>query len=666
MKTVRIRVGIKAFLSDGPKDTIEIHKHLNTTMRYGTTIRQLGNILSKDKDIVKVGNPMGGRRFRMDVWAVKDWVKKNIEGWKEGAEVLLDMTYSTRPLIFDVKMNVDTCVIGVSNEIMFSPLMNDLNFYNKNSKKIEHAEWMEGGLSRLHPAIRSIVNLNFRENVDFLIPNFSIGAELELRQTANESKMVRLHLSPFDVSYYFDKYLRKELAMEEVNLIDSKGNQLGDIIRLKSVPVPAFQIEPLEDSIIDGQGMEIIGRIGLSGGSIELPKWFCNLSKRFVKSRFQHSWSIDNIEVSKIEAIWGVRRAARDVPAIWVEELNNIGESDFTLLNRRIGLTKNDIDIRWNWFIHGDYGQNITDEMASRMEKLNGRKGELRINNTTGLLMTQIKSSSREWKLLREEGLFKGTYLVLQIMLNQSKSVAVLEPSTDVKSGSLLRLPRPDLSEIGLSPKTLSPEHNSELFAPLSSFIGWSISHLSRLKNDEEVEYLTKDLLGIVRKVMDGLEWDRRKNREGMMRLSEEISASPSIIAKTQLTPDDLFQDSDWPYISTFSELLDVVAESIVFAMIYLCKYDEYRNEIRINDSNAALELLRMILSPMELIDVKGQIAGYSPNRRSILSRELTDIFLHGFCLNIEMKSSQNESEIFFNRYSLIKSVNSSNSLISK
>ena len=55
MKTVRIREKIKKYLGDRPRNTAEILEHINSTMRHGTTSQQLGNVLSKDKDIVKVG-----------------------------------------------------------------------------------------------------------------------------------------------------------------------------------------------------------------------------------------------------------------------------------------------------------------------------------------------------------------------------------------------------------------------------------------------------------------------------------------------------------------------------------------------------------------------------------------------------------------------------------
>ena len=55
MKTMRIRARVKQYLSNGPKTTTEILEHINETTRHGTTTQQLGNVLSKDKDITKVG-----------------------------------------------------------------------------------------------------------------------------------------------------------------------------------------------------------------------------------------------------------------------------------------------------------------------------------------------------------------------------------------------------------------------------------------------------------------------------------------------------------------------------------------------------------------------------------------------------------------------------------
>ena len=61
MRTTRLRQKIKKFLhSRGEANTTEILEHVNTTMRHGTTPQQLGNVLSKDKDIMKVATTKRG------------------------------------------------------------------------------------------------------------------------------------------------------------------------------------------------------------------------------------------------------------------------------------------------------------------------------------------------------------------------------------------------------------------------------------------------------------------------------------------------------------------------------------------------------------------------------------------------------------------------------
>ena len=61
MRTTRLRQKIKKFLDDrGEANTTEILEHVNSTMRHGTTPQQLGNVLSKDKDIMKVSTTKRG------------------------------------------------------------------------------------------------------------------------------------------------------------------------------------------------------------------------------------------------------------------------------------------------------------------------------------------------------------------------------------------------------------------------------------------------------------------------------------------------------------------------------------------------------------------------------------------------------------------------------
>ena len=60
MRTTRLRQRIKKYLEQvGEAHTHQIQEileHINSTMRHGTTPQQLGNVLSKDKDIVKISS----------------------------------------------------------------------------------------------------------------------------------------------------------------------------------------------------------------------------------------------------------------------------------------------------------------------------------------------------------------------------------------------------------------------------------------------------------------------------------------------------------------------------------------------------------------------------------------------------------------------------------
>lgn len=94
MKTVRIREKIKKFLAERPRNTAEILEHINTTMRHGTTSQQLGNVLSKDKDIVKVGyikrSGILSGGYDICEWATRNWVSDNCPDWKDGQPFLLN------------------------------------------------------------------------------------------------------------------------------------------------------------------------------------------------------------------------------------------------------------------------------------------------------------------------------------------------------------------------------------------------------------------------------------------------------------------------------------------------------------------------------------------------------------------------------------------------
>ena len=98
MKTVRIREKIKVFLAERPRNTAEILEHINSTMRHGTTSQQLGNVLSKDKDIVKVGyikrSGILSGGYDICEWATVTWVQGNVPGWQQGDPIILDKASS--------------------------------------------------------------------------------------------------------------------------------------------------------------------------------------------------------------------------------------------------------------------------------------------------------------------------------------------------------------------------------------------------------------------------------------------------------------------------------------------------------------------------------------------------------------------------------------------
>ena len=76
MRTTRLRQKIKKFLDvRGEANTTEILEHVNSTMHHGTTPQQLGNVLSKDKDIMKVATPKRGGaragRYEICVWQLR-------------------------------------------------------------------------------------------------------------------------------------------------------------------------------------------------------------------------------------------------------------------------------------------------------------------------------------------------------------------------------------------------------------------------------------------------------------------------------------------------------------------------------------------------------------------------------------------------------------------
>jgi len=82
MKTVRIRQKISDYLSERPRNTVEIQEHINSTMRHGTTSQQLGNVLSKDKHVIKLGfvkrSGILSGGYDICEWATVDWVQEHM------------------------------------------------------------------------------------------------------------------------------------------------------------------------------------------------------------------------------------------------------------------------------------------------------------------------------------------------------------------------------------------------------------------------------------------------------------------------------------------------------------------------------------------------------------------------------------------------------------
>ena len=74
MKTTLIKRKVHRLLCDQiPRSTTQIMEHINEITRHGTTSQQLGNVLAKDKHIIKAGRvQQGGVRY--GTYAVNSWV----------------------------------------------------------------------------------------------------------------------------------------------------------------------------------------------------------------------------------------------------------------------------------------------------------------------------------------------------------------------------------------------------------------------------------------------------------------------------------------------------------------------------------------------------------------------------------------------------------------
>ncbi len=89
MRTARLRQNVKKYLlENGQANSTEISEYVNSTMRHGCTMQQLGNVLSKDKDIAKVGTirkagALSGR-YEMCIWSLSpNYVKETEQTFGE-------------------------------------------------------------------------------------------------------------------------------------------------------------------------------------------------------------------------------------------------------------------------------------------------------------------------------------------------------------------------------------------------------------------------------------------------------------------------------------------------------------------------------------------------------------------------------------------------------
>jgi len=111
MRTKRLRMNIRNYLDGkippswiekgvidrnaGPASTHEILDVYNGVTRHGTTPQQLGNVLSKDEHIIKVGSTrvsgsgLSGR-YTICMWASDDYVLSLIPDFKKGDRVIMD------------------------------------------------------------------------------------------------------------------------------------------------------------------------------------------------------------------------------------------------------------------------------------------------------------------------------------------------------------------------------------------------------------------------------------------------------------------------------------------------------------------------------------------------------------------------------------------------
>ena len=111
MRTLKLRKNIRLYLNGnvpegwlkkgitnrkaGPASTQEILNVYNTATRHGTTSQQLGNVLSKDEHIIKVGSTrilgsgLSGQ-YEICMWDTVDNVLESLPDYEKGDRVFTD------------------------------------------------------------------------------------------------------------------------------------------------------------------------------------------------------------------------------------------------------------------------------------------------------------------------------------------------------------------------------------------------------------------------------------------------------------------------------------------------------------------------------------------------------------------------------------------------
>ena len=111
MRTKRLRMNIRNYLDGkippswiekgvidrnaGPASTQEILEVYNGVTRHGTTPQQLGNVLSKDEHIIKIGSittsgsGLSGK-YTICMWATDEYVRELLPDFEKGDRVVTD------------------------------------------------------------------------------------------------------------------------------------------------------------------------------------------------------------------------------------------------------------------------------------------------------------------------------------------------------------------------------------------------------------------------------------------------------------------------------------------------------------------------------------------------------------------------------------------------